>query len=369
MVYLGKDSYIYWGYNSDAGTSAGEPGTDQNIPFNPIESLPENMEPKYTDEVKKTMDSLRPKYIYTKEKTPSEFTIETSYRDPFLMAAFFPNRAVSWTNPYTITGDFTANTDDDLLWIQLHIHDAESTDHLNRLYEQVIPMTYEWSFEPGGLLVERATFKCLDWSTNTQAMSCNNNFHDLSFGTAVGGWGAWDTSGCGSTGKRSSTNMVIKWDTTSNLGTVATAASISGIDLENLTLTIDRSKASKQIASSLTHTKYWDETLEFTCTLSGLLNSLDEIEEFEKTFCNRTTTNDLRIWYDTTANYEKYITCTNVYIDPQESTFPGIPESGNPIEYTLVFKGGVDSLPSFSCSFDASKVKGTQDPSALVYEA
>ena len=197
MVYSGKKSY---GYIMIEGTKgAADPTSDQNIPLNPMETLVPQ-KPKYVDEEIRTFDSLVPKVVYTKEKAPGEGPLESYFVDPFLLLAFFTHKTVggTWvTGTGTITADFT-DDDEDTLGLQYHGHDqSAAVAHIEKLLKYGLPQKYGWKVEPGKLLKEIAEVKFLDFSTNTQAMSCSNAFHDQAFGSGIGGWANWDKSGLG----------------------------------------------------------------------------------------------------------------------------------------------------------------------------
>jgi len=349
MVYAGQGSYIYWGVEGTA--LAGDPASDQNIPFNPMLSGP-LPEPSYEVEELRTFDSLEPKIVYTTSLKPGEGSFETSFRDPFLLLTFFTHKAVggTWgTGTGTITADFTAVDDVDTIWVQSHLEDQSgSANHRDRLLKGGLPVKYEWVGEPGKLLKEVASFKFLDFGTGTQAPSISNDFHDQSWGSGVGGWADWDDSGLGSTGKRSVKDVTIKWG----------GSAISGINISKFALSFEVGYNTEQVMSSLGHTVYWRTVRNFSLKVDGKLTGLAMVQEMEKTFANRSK-QTLAVYYDATSGEEKYLQFTQAYV--KAADFPAIPAAGESVNYSVTFAGGEDTEASFSGSF-----VDLPDPSSMV---
>jgi len=347
MAYKGK--YAYWGIEGTVGS--GEPGSDQNIPLNPMASMAAP-KPKYVDVVERTFDQLEPKIIYTGELAPGEGPLPMSFRDPFMLLAFFTNKTIggSWgTGTGTITADFTSTADQDTIWLQYQLEDLVASADINKLLKNGRPMKYSWIVETGKLLQEIPEFKFLNFATNIEAPTIANTFHDQSFGSAVGGWGDWDDSGCNGTGKRSPANMVIHWG----------AAVLTALKITTMTLEFTVGTETIQTIDALGHSVAYLSVRDFQLTLNGILTDLTAITEFEKLYCNRTTAT-LQVYYDHTTNEEKYLQFTNAYISP-ESEIASIPESGKVAETTLIIKGGEDCAASFS-----GKFVDLPDPSAFI---
>jgi len=351
--YAGAESYGYWGVEGTEG--AGDPSSDQNIPFNPQadQSPPK---PKYNEVIEYVYSSLVPHTIYSGELVPGESPFNGSFRDPFLLLTFFTNKTVggSWgTGTGTITADMTALTDRDTIFYQYRIADqSAAANHIDKLLKHGLPMKYTWKIEPGKLLAEIAEFKFLDFATNTQAPSISNDFHGQEWGSGVGGWAAWDNTGLNGTGKRSVTDMVLHWG-----GVVLT-----GLSIQTMEMSFEVGQDTIQLYNSLGQSVPHYTTRNFQLTLTGLVKDLTLIAEYEKIFSDRTK-QDLILYQDFTTSYEKYLKFTQAYVSG-ESDIVSIPESGKPAEVTLVIKGGEATTPSFS-----GKYKDLADPSALITAA
>jgi hypothetical protein len=349
MVYTGTNSYIYWGVEGTKG--AGDPSADQNIPFNPFSAVTPP-KPKLIDEVYHTFDKLEPKFVVTNEQEPGEGPFESVFKDPFLLASFFTHKTVggSWgTGDGTLAFDFSDIDDVDTIFTQYRIRDQVSTNHVDKLLKYGLPMEYHWIIEPGKLLKETASFKFLDFATNTQAPSINNNFHDQSFGSGIGGWANWDNSGLASNGCRSATGMLLKWG----------GAELTGLKIQNMDMMLKVGSETTLLQPSLVHSADRFSTREFSLTLTGKLNDLTLIPEYEAIYASRTK-QTLQLFYDTAVGYEKYIQVTNAFISP-ESDIPGIPEAGEDVDVSLIIKGGEEFAASFAGTY-----LNLPDPTALI---
>ena len=470
MVHTGQGSYAYWMIE---GTKlAADPSTDQNIPFNPMAALVPP-EAKNVETEERTFNSLEPKIVYTGEIAPGEGPLEGSFRDPFLLLAYFTHKTLggTWvTDIGTIDADFTAVDDVDTIGIQSRLFDQSgSGNHVDKLLKGGLPMKYSWIVEVAKLLKEVAEVKTLTFATNTQAPSIDNKFHDQSFGSGVGGWALWDKSGLGalpeistvqciaaasittgwyftyssghvdyyvwmdkngdgstddpgpigtrtgvacnisgattaddvalivknaldalaittatvvtdtitinnnangavedtadvdttftfattqqgvSSGKRSVTNMVLHWG----------AALLTALEIQTMDMSFEVGQETEQTTNSLGHTIYYRSIRNFMITLTGKLNDLTGITEYDQVYSDRTK-QILRLYYDTTVGQEKYLQFTNAYISG-ESDKPPIPEAGKPSEVTLIIKGGEDTRASYSGKFQYAA-----DPSAFI---
>ena len=144
-------------------------------------------------------------------------------------------------------------------------------------------------------------------------------------------------------------DMVIHWG-----GAVITA-------LKGLTVTLRMEMGSEtvQTTEALAHSTDFKSVRSYTLTISGILNDLTAITEFEKLYCDRTI-QDLIVYYDHTTNEEKFLKITNCYVSPESDITP-IPEAGKSAEVNLIIMGGENSKPSFS-----GKWVDLPDPSALI---
>jgi hypothetical protein len=349
MVYTGK--YAYWMIE---GTKLGaDPSVDQNIPFNPMADLTPP-KPRYVDAEFRTFDSLEPKKIWTEGLDPGENPLAQPplFQDPFLLLTFFTHKTVGgvWgTGDGTISADFTANDDIDTIGVQYRNEDQLSTNHIDRLLKGGFPQKYSWVIEPGKLLKEVPEFKFVNFADNTQAPTINNNFHDQSFGSGVGGWAKWDNSGLGGSGKRSVVNFELKWG----------GAAITGLDILNVLIELELGSETIKPYSSLSHTVDWFKQRNFTVTLEGYVKDKTLIAEYEQIFDSRTKQN-LTMLYDTTASYTKGLTSTQVYVSPESDVVP-IAEAGDAPNVSVILKGGEDFALSFAGTW-----LDRPDPSALI---
>ncbi|MHA1795343.1 MAG: hypothetical protein ACTSUK_04470 [Promethearchaeota archaeon] len=350
MTYTGQQSYAYWGIEGTKG--AGDPSTDQNIPFNPMASLPAP-KPKNIDEEFRTFDSLVPKKIATTELGPGEGGLEMLFQDPFLLLTFFTHKTVSgtWdTGTGQIAADFTDTDDVDTIFLQYHLHDQSgSGNHLNRLLKHGLPQKFSFKFEKGKLLKSAAEFTFLNFEDNTQAMSCNNSFHDQSWGSGVGGWANWDNSGLGGTGKRSTINTQLTWG----------GSAFTGLDIVSGEISFEVGYETSQTKSSLAHSVAYRKPHNYICNLKGFLKDKSLISEYESIFSDRSQ-QTFKFEYDATTDQEKYIQWTKAYVSP-ESSVVSIPESGKAAEVDIVIKGGESSALSY-----LGKFLNLPDPSALI---
>lgn len=350
MTYASEKSYHYWGYEN-SGYKAGDPSVDQNIPFNETEKFPPP-KGKYTHERKNVYSSRTPKTIFTKALEAGEGPIGPMvFKDPFLLLSIFTHRVVGgvWgTGTGTLLGDFTDIDDDLSLWIQYHIHDQVSTNHLNRLLTGCDITEYKLMMKAGELLMEDATIKSVAFANNTQVMSLADTFHDQEFGSGIGGFAEWDDSGLLGTGKRSSADIVIHLDD----------AVITGLDIQEAELILSFPKGSKQLANSLEQGLRWLDIIDFTLTITGALGDLTEILESEKKYSDKTL-RTLKFYIDDTVSEEKLITVTNVYVE--DHSIVEITPINEIVEGTLTLKGGEGFAASYSGSF-----VDRPDPSILV---
>lgn len=183
MVYTGKGGTIYFGIES-AGFGQGNPVVDVHIPFNPMLNFM-NPKPRYTETVERTFDKLEPKIVYTNELTPGERQLDAMvFKDPFLMLTMFTNKTVGGTwvaGTGTITADMTTEDDKDSIWIKYKLKDQSLKNHQEYLLKGCILTNYQWIIEPGILLKEQPTIKCINFEANTQPMNSGTDFHDDSF--------------------------------------------------------------------------------------------------------------------------------------------------------------------------------------------
>jgi hypothetical protein len=200
------------------------------------------------------------------------------------------------------------------------------------------------------LLQEQPSVKFTNLGTSAfEVPTISDDFHGQEWGSGVGGWALWDTTNLlGNKCGRSSREIVINWG-----GVV-----IPGIAIIDGDLSMKKSSETEQTFDKLYHDEEWDGRHDFVLTLNGKLADLDLIEESEKTMENKTF-QDLLFYIDNTGGAEKYIKCTQVYVDSHEPV--NIPESGSSADARVIFKGGAGRAISYKGNF-----VDLPDPSALI---
>ena len=184
MVYQGTSSYAYWGIES-AGFGAGNPASDQHIPFNPIIKL-SVPRPEYVVTEEKTCNSLETSIVYSEELKPDEIEIETIFRDPFMACAAFTKKTCTGT--YVITGDFTAETHNDYIWVHYHIYHA--TAPIDKTLKGGKIISYRLIVAKNKPIKEIVKIRFATITDGAQAMNCATAFHD-DFISATIGWAFW----------------------------------------------------------------------------------------------------------------------------------------------------------------------------------
>jgi hypothetical protein len=346
----------YTGYGSEAyfgveGThKAGDPSTDQNIAFNKMAMFPP---PKgqYAHESMRDFSKRTPSVSWTTVFEPGErFIGPFVMKDPFLMLTMFTHKTVGgvWgTGTGTIAADFTDVDDEDSIFIQYRNFQYGGSAHLDRLLLGGKVTGYKWIIEKGKMLMEDVQVKTLAFSVNTQLMNLNANFQDQSF-SATGGFADWDDTGILGSRGRSCREVVIEWN----------GVAIPGINITSGEMLIESINNSEQSFDELEHCQNWDGNLDFTLTLEGNLKALDLVLENEKIVENKTSAT-MKIYYDDTGSYEKFVQATNVVVETHNVV--EIAPTGEVSTASVTFKMIDGGAISYSGSF-----LDLPDPSALI---
>ena len=189
MVITGLNSYAYGGIES-GGYGTGDPTSDQQIPLNPIIKL-SIPRPEHVIIEEKTCNALETSIVYSEELKPDEIEIETIFRDPFLLCAVFTKKTV--TNPWTgtddvITGDFTAETHNDYIWINYHIYHA--TAPIDKTLKGGKIISYRLLIVKNKPIKEIVKIKFATITDGAHVMNVPTAFHD-DFISATIGWAFW----------------------------------------------------------------------------------------------------------------------------------------------------------------------------------
>lgn len=303
MVMIGSESYIYWGHGTTY--KGGDPSSDKHLPFNPILNI-DFPTVTYEQEKETTADKLISNIIYDKELTPGTVSVESRFRDPFLLSEIFTYKGLptTWTGTADVmTFNHSALTNwDKNLWLQAHINDASGDGkHLNILYDGGQPLTYEWEVGAGLPLIERCDIEFSELSVNTQAVDIDDELDDGSFDTTGidGGWSNWDGAYTAANGE-----VALSKDCTISMG----GTSIAGIDIESCRLVVETPRTNYWVQSSLTVAGMYLMPMNWYAELSGKLSGNDDVAEFLAAIGSKTKST-FKIQYGTT----KYLQFTNAY--------------------------------------------------------
>lgn len=179
-----EDMYIFWFRN--ATWKAGVPGTDTQIPFNPIvDSLGIKVPQKVYDLIT-TANSMYPNIHLDKHMEPSTITFRSYYRDPLLLLTLFTYKGVptAWTGTNdVITGSFTSRLNvDENIGVQIHLRDVSGgVKHLNLFLDGGKVTGYRWIFNEGDALIEEIDIKFAEITESGCKMDITNGFDDESF--------------------------------------------------------------------------------------------------------------------------------------------------------------------------------------------
>jgi len=352
MVYRGLNSYAYIGAES-GGFKLGVPATDTHIPLNRVGSQPlPNL--KYVTEFGYSYSSLDPVDAWNEELSEGSFEVsDARYNSPFLLQFMFGVRTVGgvWgTGTGTLAFNNSALTDAITLFLQSRLADNLSTNHIDRVFTGINLTEYSWTIEMGQLVKENASGIVANRASGTQAMSCNNNFHDQAFGSGVGGFSNWSTKDNGNRRPYHATECTITWG----------GSAFSGIDIVSGDFKILTPHSQEKDYSSFTPVDYWKEARPpVEGSVTGRTTNKTLIEEAEKAYTAKTPAT-YKVQLGTTTYQALQI--TNAIIEDFEAL--EIPEVGKPWEVSLKVK----STPSSALSYAGSFLNHA-DPTTLIYNA
>lgn len=314
------------------GVGVEEPSTGEDgwhHPFNPIIriSFPK---PEYKIVEERTGDSLVPNIIYTESLEPDEVEIECIFKDPWLLLALFGNKTVeaSWDGDAldAISADFTVLTDADTIKIHYHIDDPLTTNDIDKTLFGGIITGYRLIIEAGKLVKEFIKIKVADFKEEVQAMVCADAFHDIKWGTGVGGWADWDSEA-----PFHSSVCDVKTG-------AAGATAISGMTWKKTEFIIEIPEAMEQTGESLIVSQHYTESRNWRCEVSGVITTDAMLTEYENTVEARDRDDILKVYIGATTT--KFLQMTNIYL-AGHTKVPTELVAGKPIEVTLNYKGGV----------------------------
>jgi len=343
MVYTGKGSYVYLKAETVFGHAAAVIGASGHIPINPIVDLTQLPEPKYREAVLRTIDSEIASIIYTELLEKGATTLETIYKDPFLMALAFHKKVVdAWTGTDDdITLDFTANTHRESFMIHVHIEDQSTANNdIDRTFYGCQINKYAWKIETGKLMREIADITCINSQSDVQAMAqSETNFHDGNFNTN-GGWSDWDTDA-----------PYHASQCTPLIGGVA----ITAFKPKTIEIGFEYPKQLVHTQDSRIGTIEWDDYRTHYCEFGGIILTDASYQEIMKLYANKTL-GTVQVAY---GNATKYMQFTNGYLK-----FIGnikIPPRNALLEDTIRYEGGVASALDV-----ALRYSNATDPDPLI---
>lgn len=345
MPLTGHLSYFYWGWN--ATWKSGNPASDKHLPFNPMQNFPV---PKVRPQQERitTADKLYPNIEWTSKRTGEEVTITTFYRDPLLMQMFFTDRTV--TAAWTGTGDSIVYTlgdrsEETFMWMQVHIHDHDGSNHQDLFFDGGDVTSYSWSWNAGELLKEEITILFAEVTESEYAVDIDDGLDDGSFDRAGidGGWSLWDGAYSSTQGVHSS-DLAVTWG----------GASISDVAIVSGSMTLTKPVTHEHLSNSLTPGIRFETGAEpYTAQVEGFLNDDENYTEFINDIDSKTT-GTFKVQYGTT----KYLQFTNAYVNDyniQEVS------ASDAVRITLNFLGGAGSVPTFSWTANEAT-----DPSSYI---
>lgn len=325
IVYTGKGSYIYIKTEgSTFGFSAAAIGASGHIPVNPCLDLSNLPEPKYREKIIKTMDSEHALLIYTELMEKGTADLEFIFKDIFLMAMAFHYKVVDtpWTGTDDdITMDFTAITHRESF--MLHIHIDHATDPVDITFYGCQIEAYKWVVTPGELMKEVVTISCINAKEDVQVMVCANGFHDQRWGSAVGGWGNWDSDA--------------PYHASQCTPTIGGA--ITSIALQSYSIGFEYPKKTEHTTDSMIALNVnYDDFPVYFFEVEGPMLTDAELVEIRKTFANKTTNQTIKVTFGDATKYMQFIngylkTCDNVKI----------PDSATVYKHKIRYEGGVNT--------------------------
>ena len=342
QTYTGYKRRIFTGYETIE--LAPDLATDKHIPINPPVEEYALGEPTYTDESKTTTDSLIPSIKWSSELAPSEITLSAPFKDPFQLFKFFPvlTSGGTWeTDPEVDeVGTLIANmigtwNHIKTSWLYFKIpNQGDNTEDIIRIYKGMLPSTYVWKGDAGGLLMEEATFTVRLHEVILHAaeveMNCIAAFTggEWTSGTEVGGFADWNDSGfvCDAvkTGYTAVNEMVFEFDGT-NIR--------DWFKIESFTLTTTSGYDTSKATDALHHTVKKPTIKDIVLEISGKPIKKYPLDQIALEFCDRDN-GVLSIYSDDTTDQEKLFNVTKATI-LGESADLKMPSAGENMDMTI----------------------------------
>lgn len=329
---VGKGSYVFFG--SESSFKGGIAG--KHKPMNPMAKLTIGKMPKYIQAQFATFVNMYHDIEYDEKLDIGEISIQTLLRDPFILLSFMDHKTCPspWTGSSdTITGNFSDNDDEESIWMQMHVHNNDGTNHLNLLFVGGKITKYRWIIEAGKPVMEEFDIKFASVSVSTTACDIDAGFDDGVFDISGvdGGFSLWDGAYTRGTAVQSK-DCTITWG----------GSAITGLYIKRCVLEVDRNAAYHHIYSSLTANHYFTEIISpYKATLEGQFKGNQDVAEFLAAYDSKTKAT-FKILYGT----DKYMQFTLGYI--QDIGNLGIPEAGKPAEGSYTIAGGAGSTIKYN---------------------
>ena len=279
------------------------------------------------------MDSEQALIIYTELMEKGTANLEFIMKDPFFMSRAFHYKNVD--TPWTGTDDdivmnFSATTHRETFMIHIHIDDVSNPVDMTFYGCQI--EAYKWVMEPGQLLKEVATITCINALEDVQVMVCANDFHDQRWGSAVGGWGNWDSNA--------------PYHSSLCTPTIG-GAPLTTIAPQMVSIGFEYPKKTEHTTDSLLAINVnYDDFPVYFFEVNGPMLTDAELVEIRKTFANKTTNQTLKMTFGDATKYMQFTkgylkTCDNVKI----------PDSATAYKHTIRYEGGVDPVLSVALRY------------------
>lgn len=265
MVYTGKLMYVYFGHSTTIG--GGDPSTQKHIGFNPLKAVPtpaDELQEKTLAEY--LANGQVPQVIVDELLETGKITLTGYYRDPLMLLCAFSHKTYpsSWTGSSdAINANFSESDHIDYIWMQIHIQDQNSTNHLDYFFDGGVITDYKWIIEAGKAVMEEYTIEFTELPVNsTTAVDIDAGFDDGSFDRAGvdGGWSMWNGRYTASTCAHSKDATIL-----------FNGSAISDLNMKKCTIGMRLTKKFEPITSQKTMAVIYDQTHEYYMDCEGLL--------------------------------------------------------------------------------------------------
>ncbi len=334
----GKYLEVFWGREA-----SWKDGISNHQAFNPMAQvgIPK---PTYKNTNVKTAESLENTITYTELLEPGEKDLEMYFRDPFLMAAFFTHKScVYGSGSGVMDFDFSDNAHEDSIW--MHFHEDHATAPIDRTLKGGMITSYGLKIAgPGQPLMETigTKFVDIDLAPGDIPMALSSDFQNQAFGIS-GGWASYDD------------NIPQALHAKDLSVTYSGTGALAGIGIETFDFKATTVKEHGHTSESRVASVYWEGDRDFEFSVTGFIKTLEEYEEVENAYENKTP-GIIKIYIEDTVGEEKYFQITNAYIDTLDNF--DIPKASEAKKGTIKIVGGAGT----KLSFHGEYVKGV-DPS------